>query len=276
MELTLVSYNIHSGIGTDGRFDLHRVGEVLREINADIIALQEVGDFRGRRRREDQPEHLAELLGLHMAFGPNVVRNGRRYGNAILTRLPILKSQNYDSGVQGREPRGALRCDLDLGEGRPLHVFCLHLGLSLGERRRAGGAAAVGGHPPGRGAQGSGGGVRRLQLLGQRAGARAGAPGDPRRARWSWAQPSRTYHSRLPLLRLDRIFVDAGVRPARPSAPTASPLAAVASDHLPLVMRFEAPVAAEPPGGLGTRAAHRVAWVAPASFNGRRLRLPDT
>ena len=60
MELTLVSYNIHSGIGTDGRFDLHRVGEVLREIDADIIALQEVGDFRGKTSREDQPEHLAK------------------------------------------------------------------------------------------------------------------------------------------------------------------------------------------------------------------------
>jgi endonuclease/exonuclease/phosphatase family metal-dependent hydrolase len=135
VELTLVSYNIHSGIGTDGRFDLHRVGEVLREVNADIIALQEVGDFRGKTSREDQPEHLAELLGLHMAFGPNVVRNGRRYGNAILSRLPILKSKNYDLSVQRREPRGALRCDLDLGEGRQLHVFCLHLGLSIGERR---------------------------------------------------------------------------------------------------------------------------------------------
>ena len=136
MELTLVSYNIHSGIGTDGRFDLHRVGEVLREIDADIIALQEVGDFRGKTSREDQPEHLAELLGLHMAFGPNVVRNGRRYGNAILSRLPILKSKNYDLSVTSREPRGALRCDLDLGKGRQLHVFCLHLGLSIGERRR--------------------------------------------------------------------------------------------------------------------------------------------
>src|SRR5262245_21802546 len=82
IELTLVSYNIHSGIGTDGRFDLHRVAEVLSEINADILALQEVGDFRGRVEKEAHPEDLAENLGLHMAFGPNVVRNGRRFGNA--------------------------------------------------------------------------------------------------------------------------------------------------------------------------------------------------
>ncbi|MFP2926146.1 endonuclease/exonuclease/phosphatase family protein [Pyxidicoccus sp. 3LG] len=136
MELTLVSYNIHSGIGTDGRFDLSRVGEVLREVGADIVALQEVGDFRAKTPREDQPEHLADMLGLHMAFGPNVVRNGRRYGNAILSRLPIVKSKNYDLSVGRREPRGALRCDLDLGGGSQLHVFSLHLGLRMGERRR--------------------------------------------------------------------------------------------------------------------------------------------
>jgi endonuclease/exonuclease/phosphatase family metal-dependent hydrolase len=70
-----------------------------------------------------------------MAFGPNVVRNGRRYGNAILSRLPILKSKNYDLSVGKKEPRGALRCDLDLGGGQ-LHVFCLHLGLSISERRQ--------------------------------------------------------------------------------------------------------------------------------------------
>lgn len=136
MELRLVSYNIHSGIGTDGRFDLGRVGAVLREVDADIVALQEVGDFRAVTPREDQPEHLADMLGLHMAFGPNVVRNGRRYGNAILSRLPIVKSRNYDLSVGRREPRGALRCDLDIGGGLQLHVFSLHLGLRLGERRR--------------------------------------------------------------------------------------------------------------------------------------------
>src|SRR5512140_185194 len=135
MQLTIASYNVHSGIGTDRRFDLRRIGQVLQEIRPDIAALQEVGDFRGRTGFEDHPEILADLLGLHMAYGPNVVRNGRRYGNAILSRLPILKSRNYDLTFRHREPRGALRCDLDLGDGKVLHVFCLHLGLGVGERR---------------------------------------------------------------------------------------------------------------------------------------------
>lgn len=244
MELTLVSYNIHSGIGTDGRFDLHRVGEVLRELNADIIALQEVGDFRGKTSREDQPEHLADLLGLHMAFGPNVVRQGRRYGNAVLSRLPILKSKNYDLSVQRHEPRGALRCDLDLGEGRQLHVFCLHLGLSLGERRRQESLLLS--------ADILRDAVRRDPVVvcgdfnywGNKP-----VPALVRRAIHDAAlelgAPARTYPSRLPLLRLDRIFVDVGVRPLA-IRPHRSSLASVASDHLPLVMRFEAPIATEP------------------------------
>ncbi|MBN1209316.1 MAG: endonuclease/exonuclease/phosphatase family protein [Myxococcaceae bacterium] len=244
MELTLVSYNIHSGIGTDGRFDLHRVGEVLREIDADIIALQEVGDFRGRTSREDQPEQLADLLELHMAFGPNVVREGRRYGNAVLTRLPILKSKNYDLSVNGREPRGALRCDLELGGGRQLHVFCLHMGLSLGERRRQEGLLLS--------ADILRDAVRKDPLVvcgdfnywGNRP-----VPALVRRAIHDAALelrvPARTYPSRLPLLRLDRIFVDTGVRPLS-VRPHRSSLASVASDHLPLVMRFEAPVLTEP------------------------------
>lgn len=240
MELTLVSYNIHSGIGTDGVFDLHRIGEVLREVSPDVAALQEVGDFRGRTSREEHPEHLAEMLGMHMAFGPNVVRNGRRYGNVILSRLPILRSRNYDLSVKGKEPRGALRCDLDLGRDKKLHVFCLHLGLSFGERRQ------------------------QESLLLSADILRDAVRSDPvvvcgdfnywgngpvtslvrnaiHDAALQLHSPARTYHSRFPFFRLDRIYVDAGVRPIEVH-PHRSQRAAVASDHLPLVMRFEAPI----------------------------------
>ena len=238
--LTLVSYNIHSGIGTDGRFDLHRVGEVLREVNPDIVALQEVGDFLGKTSQEDQPEHLAELLGLHMAFGPNVVRNGRRYGNAILSRLPILKSKNYDLSVGRKEPRGALRCDLEFGS-RQIHVFSVHLGLSIRERRKQEALLlsadilrdAVRSDP--------------VMVCGDfNYWGNGPVPSLVRHAMHDAAlelvTPARTYPSRFPVLRLDRIYVDAGVHPLE-IAPHRSQLTALASDHLPLVMRFEPRVA---------------------------------
>jgi endonuclease/exonuclease/phosphatase family metal-dependent hydrolase len=240
MELRLTSYNIHSGIGTDGAFNLHRIGQVLVETSPDIAALQEVGDFRGKTAREEHPEHLAEMLGMHMAFGPNVVRNGRRYGNAILSRLPILRSRNYDLSVRRREPRGALRCDLDLGGGKKLHVFCLHLGLSLGERRAQEALLlsadilrdAVRSNPVivcGDFNYWGNGPVPSLVR---------GAIHD---AALTLRAPARTYHARFPFFRLDRIYVDTGVRPLEVRAHR-SELTARASDHLPLVMRFEAPI----------------------------------
>lgn len=243
MDLTIASYNIHSGVGTDGRFDLARVGEVLKEINPDVVALQECGDYRFNAEQEQHPELLAERLGLHMAFGPTLVQDGRRYGNAILSRLPILRSRAYDLSVKRREPRGALRCDLALEGGQPLHVFCLHLGLRIGERR-----------------------AQEALLLSAEI-FRDAVRVDPMivcgdfNYWWSGPVPSlvrhqihdaalmlgrhdRTYPSRFPFLRLDRMFVDEGVRPIW-VRPHRSPLAALASDHLPLVMRFTAPARAQ-------------------------------
>jgi endonuclease/exonuclease/phosphatase family metal-dependent hydrolase len=241
MELTLVSYNVHSGIGTDGRFDLARIGEVLREIQPDVAALQEVGDVRGRTTSDQHPELLAQMLGLHMAYGPTVVQGSRRYGNAILSRLPILRSRNYDLSVPRREPRGALRCDLDLGDGKQLHVFCLHLGVSARERRAQ--EALLLGADIIRDAVrsdpvvvcgdfnywGTGTVAPLVRRALHDAGHLLGFSG------------ARTYPSRFPLIRLDRAFVDTGVRPLELRAHRTA-LAALASDHLPLVLRLEAPV----------------------------------
>lgn len=244
MELTLASYNIHSGIGTDGKFDLRRVADVLQETGADVIALQEVGDFRGRTNNADHPEDLASMLGLHMAYGPNVIRDGRRYGNAILSRLPIARSRNYDLSVAGREPRGALRCDLQLEGGRQLHVFCVHLGLRVGERRRQ--EALLLSADILRDA------VRQDPVIvcGDFNYWRNGSvPALVRNAIHDAAQVlghgTRTYPSRWPMFRLDRVFVDNNVEPLRLSAHR-TPASQAASDHLPLVMRCRVLLAEQP------------------------------
>jgi endonuclease/exonuclease/phosphatase family metal-dependent hydrolase len=251
MALKLATYNIHSGIGTDGKFDLSRIAGVLREIDADIIALQEVGDFLGRTTSIHHPEELAEMLGMHMTFGPNVVRDGRRYGNAILSRLQIQRSRNYDLSVHSKEPRGALRADLDLGHGRILHVFCLHLGLSVGERRR------------------------QENLLLSADILRDAVRKDPVivcgdfNYWWNGPVPAmvrsaihdaghrlraveRTYPSRRPMLRLDRVYIDGGVKPIALTAHR-SKATKVASDHLPLVLDFDTVVEPTPTANFPAR-----------------------
>lgn len=244
MELTLASYNIHSGIGTDGKFDLRRVAEVLRQTNADVIALQEVGDFRGRTNSEDHPEDLAASLGMHMAYGPNVIVDGRRYGNAILSRLPIARSRNYDLSVAGREPRGALRCDLQIDGEKQLHVFCVHLGLRVGERRKQ--EALLLSADILRDA------VRQDPVIvcGDFNYWRNGrVPSLVRNAIHDAAhvigRGARTYPTKWPMFRLDRVFVDDNVVPTSLEAHR-TPLSEIASDHLPLVMRCRLKLAEQP------------------------------
>jgi endonuclease/exonuclease/phosphatase family metal-dependent hydrolase len=136
--MRILSWNIHGGLGTDGKHDLGRVADVLEQSGCDAAALQEVGDPHRASAHEtaDHASWLARRLGWHVAYGPNLVLAGRPYGNAILSRYPIANARNYDLSVEGREPRGCLRADLELPGGRSLHLFDLHLGLSGGERRR--------------------------------------------------------------------------------------------------------------------------------------------
>src|SRR5215217_3098725 len=115
MGLTVATYNIHACIGTDGRFEPARIVRVLQELDVDVAALQEVEhhDVEGY----DLLDYLAAKTGLTPIAGPNLIRKSRHYGNAILTRLPIVASNPVDLSLPGYEPRGALDVTLD-GNGR--------------------------------------------------------------------------------------------------------------------------------------------------------------
>ena|SRR5437867_6913873 len=130
--MRIVTYNIHKGRGMDGRTSIKRIVNVLGDLNADIIALQEV--FAICDSHEGQVEILASELGLKAAFGCTRHHHGRPYGNAILTRWPILQSQEMDISWQSRERRGCVRVDLKAPRGT-LHVFNIHMGTSYFERR---------------------------------------------------------------------------------------------------------------------------------------------
>jgi len=120
-----VTYNVHKCRGMDRRVDERRIAGVLAELNADVIALQEVLDR--------QAEEIAAELAMPYALGENRRHQGYGYGNVVLSRGAIEGSHNYDLSVRGREERGCLRADVVL-RGAPLLQFVTHAQLHVARR----------------------------------------------------------------------------------------------------------------------------------------------
>jgi endonuclease/exonuclease/phosphatase family metal-dependent hydrolase len=112
------------------------VAEVLREFEADVIALQEVVSLAGGRREQNQAKYLAEAVGFEFRIGETRKLRGAAYGNVVLSRLPVKQVEVYDLTASRREPRGCIRCDLEIAHGKIVHVFNIHLGTGYLERRR--------------------------------------------------------------------------------------------------------------------------------------------
>ncbi|MEW4565796.1 endonuclease/exonuclease/phosphatase family protein [Bremerella sp. JC770] len=115
--IRVLSYNIHYGKGRDGKLDLKRIAKIIQASKADIVLLQEVDSKTKRSLGIDQPRKLSQLTGMHFVFGPNIQYDGGEYGNAILTRYPIISSDNYRlPNLVPRESRGVLSARLQLPE----------------------------------------------------------------------------------------------------------------------------------------------------------------
>jgi endonuclease/exonuclease/phosphatase family metal-dependent hydrolase len=220
--VVVATYNVHRCVGTDGRRDVERVGAVIRELDADVVGLQEVEAPLGSDA--DQLAQLARSSGLHAAVaGVPGDQLDARCANALLCRTSPERTRVLDLSVAGREPRGALEADLDVG-GYPCRVVVTHLGLRTGERRDQ---------------------LRSLLLRID------DLPGDPLTIILGdlneWWRPLRSlvghhgfggahvrsFPTQWPILALDHVLV----RPARAVEKTHahdSPLARVASDHLPV------------------------------------------
>jgi endonuclease/exonuclease/phosphatase family metal-dependent hydrolase len=133
--IRVASYNVHKCRGLDRRTRPERIAEVLAELDADVIALQEVLSVENGLPEENQAQFIAGLLGGYAVhFGENRRLRGGRYGNATLTRVPAAFSRNYDLTWKRRERRGCLRTDVEHPRGL-LHLFNVHLGTSFFERR---------------------------------------------------------------------------------------------------------------------------------------------
>lgn len=223
MLLRIATYNIHRCVGCNGVESHGRIAGVLRDIDADVIGLQEIAF------NTDSPNNviasLARSMDAEAIAGPTLQAKSGRYGNAILSRIAPESIDRLDISVPGREPRGALAVNLRFS-GRSVRVVTTHLGLRPRERRYQ---------------------VRcLLPLLDDPQASVTILLGDFNE--WlPWGRPLRwinlrfgslptpaTFPSRRPLLALDRIWVDPADRLSTLYRHR-SPLAVIASDHLPLV-----------------------------------------
>ena len=252
--LLAASYNVHGCVGRDGREDPERVARVIRELEADLVGLQEVGARSGAAGKVRQMEKLADASGFHCIAGPTILRGNGDYGNVLLTGRRAREIRRLDLSLPRREPRGAIDVDLDV-EGIHLRVIVTHLGLRPGERRFQ---------------------VKRLlDVLSLEAGVLTVVMGDinewlpgSRPLRWlhrrlGRAPALRTFPSFLPVLALDRIWVWP-MKALTAIDVHGSPAARIASDHLPLKVTIDVmttPAAerrrvAPPPELVGTPAGH--------------------
>jgi endonuclease/exonuclease/phosphatase family metal-dependent hydrolase len=135
--LRVVTYNVHRCRGLDGRTRPARIVEVLREVDADVIALQEVVSRPDGTPEKDQARYIAETLGVNYLLGENRKLRGAAYGNVVLSRLPIRVVKNHDLSVEGYERRGCLHIDVSVDDA-VVHVFNVHLGTDFLERRHQG------------------------------------------------------------------------------------------------------------------------------------------
>lgn len=227
----VASYNVHRCHGRDGVFDPRRVLRVIEASGAQVAGLQEV-DIHSSASSPDILE-LAAASGFAVIPGPTLLRESSRYGNALLSRLPVVRTRRHDLTVGGREPRGAIDADLDLS-GVTLRVIVTHLGLRRPERRLQAKKllAVLEGDDP-----------ALTVLLGDLnewlRGSRTLRPLERWFGRQTAAPP--TFPAGRPVLALDRVLV----RPTEPANIVRAfrrGEARIASDHLPVVADVRAGV----------------------------------
>ncbi len=130
--LRVVTYNVHRCRGMDRRTRPDRVAAVLRDIDADVIALQEV--IGSGPHAASHLQQIGAALGMGWVMAPTRHLRGHQFGNAVLSRHPIVHHVQHDVSWKTCEPRCLQRVDIEL-PGHTLHVYNVHLGTAILERR---------------------------------------------------------------------------------------------------------------------------------------------
>jgi endonuclease/exonuclease/phosphatase family metal-dependent hydrolase len=132
--LTVVSYNIHECVGTDGQRDPERIARIIQEFNADIVGLQEVDFSPLGEKKSYQLNYISAWTGLRAIAAPTIRRIDAEFGNALLTRPEIHTLQLHDVSFPGRQPRGVIDAVIAF-EDKTVRVLVTHLGLHARERK---------------------------------------------------------------------------------------------------------------------------------------------
>ena len=231
--LRVATYNIHRCRGLDGRTNPARIADVIRTIDPDVIALQEV--VGASPHSPGHAEELGALLGMGWVMAPTRHLRGALFGNVVLSRLPITHHSQHDLSWKTCEPRCAQRVDISVGPDT-LHLYNVHLGTAVLERRhQAGRLSAI--------------------LHDRRVGSPKIVLGDFNE--WMRGLATQTLSSRLrsidlrthlsrrrtypgvfPVLQLDQIYYEGKVEVVKLELPRTR-LSLLASDHLPLVAELK-------------------------------------
>lgn len=239
--LRVMTYNVHSCVGMDGKLDAKRVSRVIAQARPDVVALQELDVGRLRTLHLDQAHLISRYLNMDFHFHPAMHVEEERYGDAILTHLPhrLIKT-GILPGLSGKphlEPRGALWVAIDL-HGKEIQIINTHLGLD--QRERTAQVEALLGDewlanetchdpvvvcgdfnalPSSTVCRQLGKQLRDVQIVARN------------------HSPKNTFPTRFPTLRIDHIFISRGLQITGIEIPN-SQIARTASDHLPLVAEF--------------------------------------
>lgn len=236
MQLTFASYNIHKAVGLDRRRDPERILAVLREVDADVVALQEADRRFGERTSVLPPRMIEDLSDYRpVRLSPGGLRGQSLgwHGNALLVKRAIKVADASVVPLPTLEPRGAIRADL-IVEGRHVRVVGMHLDLSGIRRRQQVRAilshidACDGDHP--------------AVLMGDlnEWAQHGGCLREFSAPCWRVLSPGRSFPSRQPLATLDRIVLSPEWKLVEARVHH-SALAARGSDHLPVTARVELP-----------------------------------
>jgi endonuclease/exonuclease/phosphatase family metal-dependent hydrolase len=237
--IRIMTYNVHSCVGMDGRLSPRRIARVIARHDPDIVCLQELDVGRTRTGGHDQAHVIAQALEMNHHFHAALHVAEERYGDAVLSRLPmrLVRAEGLPAPPNGRstEPRGALWVEIEIG-GLRLNIVNTHLGIYPGERRRQA-RTLLGerwlGDPACRGA---------TVLCGDFNALPRSVVHRMLRTRLHDAQlrlvdhrPRKTWFGRYPLGRIDHVFVSEELEVIRIRVASGD-LVRAASDHLPLIV----------------------------------------